>query len=142
MAHIRQSRPDFGVGFHVKVLETSTVILSSLGSGPTDVLLLLQRRGIPHSSRLTTPAKMRLWLRKWSPLSHSLTLSLSHSISLSLTHTSGPEGQLARALRGTWMSGFPSLSGGPQAISCSLSAQEHGRESLFLLKYTVTNLSF
>ena len=33
MAHIRQSRPDSGLGFHVKVLKIFQVVPSSLGSG-------------------------------------------------------------------------------------------------------------
>ena len=33
MAHIRQSRPDSGIGFHVKVLKTFQVVPFSLGSG-------------------------------------------------------------------------------------------------------------
>jgi len=33
MAHIRQPRPDFGLGFQVKVLETFPVVPTSLGSG-------------------------------------------------------------------------------------------------------------
>jgi len=36
MAHIRQSRPDSGLGFHVKVVETFNVVPSSLGSGPCE----------------------------------------------------------------------------------------------------------
>ena len=32
MAHIRQSRPDSGLGFHAKVLETVQVVFSTLGS--------------------------------------------------------------------------------------------------------------
>ena len=32
MAHMRQSRPDSGLGFHVKVLKVFNVIPSSLGS--------------------------------------------------------------------------------------------------------------
>jgi len=33
MAHIRQSRPDSGLGFRSKVLKIFKVVLSSLGSG-------------------------------------------------------------------------------------------------------------
>jgi len=33
MAHIRQSRPDSGLGFQVKVLKTFQVVPSSLESG-------------------------------------------------------------------------------------------------------------
>ena len=33
MAHIRQSRPDSGLGFHVKVLQTFQVVPSSFGGG-------------------------------------------------------------------------------------------------------------
>ena len=33
VAHIRQSKPDFGLGFQVKVLESFTVVPSSLGRG-------------------------------------------------------------------------------------------------------------
>ena len=33
MAHVRQSRPDYGLGFQVKVLKTRQVVPSSLGSG-------------------------------------------------------------------------------------------------------------
>ena len=33
MAHIRQSWPDFGLGFRVKVLQFFKVVPSSLGSG-------------------------------------------------------------------------------------------------------------
>ena len=33
MAHTRQSRPDSGLGFHVKVLKTFKAVPSSLGSG-------------------------------------------------------------------------------------------------------------
>ena len=35
MAHIRQSRPDYGLCFQAKVLETFQVVPSSLGSGRT-----------------------------------------------------------------------------------------------------------
>jgi len=34
MAHIRQSRPDFGLGFQLKVRKPFSVVPSSLGSGP------------------------------------------------------------------------------------------------------------
>jgi len=34
VAHIRQSRPDSGLGFQVKVLDTLQGVPSSLGSGP------------------------------------------------------------------------------------------------------------
>ena len=34
MAHIRQSRPDYGVGSYTKVVEIICVVLASLGSGP------------------------------------------------------------------------------------------------------------
>jgi hypothetical protein len=33
MAHIRQSRPDYGLGFQAKVRKTFKAVLSSLGSG-------------------------------------------------------------------------------------------------------------
>ena len=33
MAYIRQSRPDSGLGFQVKVVEAFQLVLSSLGSG-------------------------------------------------------------------------------------------------------------
>ena len=33
MAHVRQSRPDYGLGFQVKVLKPFQVVPSSLGSG-------------------------------------------------------------------------------------------------------------
>ena len=33
MAHIRQSRPDSGLGFQVEVLKTFKIVSSSLGSG-------------------------------------------------------------------------------------------------------------
>ena len=33
MAHIRQSRPDSGLGFHIEVLKIFSVVLSSRGSG-------------------------------------------------------------------------------------------------------------
>jgi len=36
MAHIRQSRPDSGPGFQVKVIETISGVSSSLGSGTTE----------------------------------------------------------------------------------------------------------
>ena len=41
MAHIRQSRPDSGLGFQAKVLEILFAVLSSLGSGVQILLLLL-----------------------------------------------------------------------------------------------------
>ena len=37
MAHVTQSRPDFGLGFQVKILNPFEVIPSSLGSGQSDV---------------------------------------------------------------------------------------------------------
>ena len=39
MAHIRQSRPDSGLGFQVDVLEPFHVVPSSLGSGETNVFI-------------------------------------------------------------------------------------------------------
>ena len=36
MAHVRQSRPDFGLGFRVKILQTFRAVPSSLGSGLSD----------------------------------------------------------------------------------------------------------
>jgi hypothetical protein len=35
LAHIRRSRPDFGLGFQVEPLETCYVVLSSLGGSCT-----------------------------------------------------------------------------------------------------------
>jgi len=37
MAHIRQSRPDSGLGFHVKVLKPFEVVPPSPGRGPGDL---------------------------------------------------------------------------------------------------------
>ena len=36
MGHVRQSRPNFGLAFHVKVFKTSSVVPSSLGNGAID----------------------------------------------------------------------------------------------------------
>ena len=33
MAHVRQSRPDYGLGFQVKVLDTFEIVPSLLGIG-------------------------------------------------------------------------------------------------------------
>ena len=38
MAHIRQSRPDYGLGLQVKVVKTVKVVPFSLGSGATSTL--------------------------------------------------------------------------------------------------------
>ena len=35
MAHVGQSRPDFGIAFLTKVLQTDKIVLSLFGSGPT-----------------------------------------------------------------------------------------------------------
>jgi len=43
MAHMRQSRPDSGLGFQVKVLRTIQVVAASLGSG----------KGISQSNRIS-----------------------------------------------------------------------------------------
>ena len=47
MEHIRQSRPNSGLGFQVKVLETFKVALYSLGSGtaPSGLPLLIYYSG-------------------------------------------------------------------------------------------------
>ena len=37
MAHTRQSGPDFGLGFQVKVLQKFEVVPFSLGSGPCNI---------------------------------------------------------------------------------------------------------
>jgi hypothetical protein len=59
MAHVRQSWPDFGLGFLVKVLKSFQVVSSPVGSGP--------RNGILRSS--TWPvSRIRVWsvgLRGW-----------------------------------------------------------------------------
>ena len=34
MAHVRQSRPDSGLGFQIKMLATFEIVPNSLGSGP------------------------------------------------------------------------------------------------------------
>ena len=49
MAHIRQSRPDSGLGFQVKVLKHFQVVLSSLGSGGVNHASLLLMDG-SHSA--------------------------------------------------------------------------------------------
>jgi len=49
MARKRQSRPDFGLGFQVKVLKTFEVVPSSLGSGSPGSLC---ERGLSSSSLL------------------------------------------------------------------------------------------
>jgi len=43
MAHIRQSRPDCGLGFQVKAPKTLQVVPSSLGSGRQGVSLSFQQ---------------------------------------------------------------------------------------------------
>ena len=50
MAHIRQSRLDFGLGFKVKVVETFQVVPSPLGSGTpvTGLLALSELSLVPH----------------------------------------------------------------------------------------------
>ena len=48
MAHIRQSRPDYGLGFQVKVLRTFQVVPFSLGSGSE----ALTRDTLRHMQRL------------------------------------------------------------------------------------------
>ena len=57
MAHIRQSRPDYSLGFQVKVLNTFEVVPSSLDSGadnlvaPRDskfVVSLISQRVVPR----------------------------------------------------------------------------------------------
>ena len=56
MAHIRQSRPDSGLGFQVKVVHTIPVVPSSLGSGGCTCLgsvsSLLPRRAQAPGSRV------------------------------------------------------------------------------------------
>jgi len=37
MAHKRQSRPEIGRGFHVKVLKNFQVVPTAIGSGPVDL---------------------------------------------------------------------------------------------------------
>ena len=41
MAHIRQSRPDYGLDFQVKVFKPFSVVPSSLASGAVSVVPLL-----------------------------------------------------------------------------------------------------
>ena len=45
MAHIRQSRPDSGLGFHVKARTTFQLVPSSLGSGRECIRGILEREG-------------------------------------------------------------------------------------------------
>ena len=44
LAHIRQSRPDFDLGFQIKVLETFSGVASSLGNGKATIA-----QGIGHA---------------------------------------------------------------------------------------------
>ena len=52
MAHVRQSRPDSGRGFQVKTLKPFSVVSSSLGSGASADLLVLDplSPGMPPAS--------------------------------------------------------------------------------------------
>ena len=44
LAHIRQSRPDFDLGFQIKLLETFSGVASSLGNGKATIA-----QGIGHA---------------------------------------------------------------------------------------------
>jgi len=73
VAHIRQSRPDPGLDFQVKVLTTFLCVPSSLGGGGTSRVV----------SELCDACSPSLFLSLF--LSLSLSVSLSISLSLSLT---------------------------------------------------------
>ena len=49
MAHIRRSRPDYGLGFQVKVLKIFQVVPSSIGNGPVVRLLTCGEAGSSSS---------------------------------------------------------------------------------------------
>ena len=59
MAHIRQSRPDSGLGFQAKVLETFSAVPSSLGSrmaASASLTALPISRHVPHTEHGTYEA--------------------------------------------------------------------------------------
>ena len=74
LAHVRQSAPDSGPGFRVKVLTTFEVVPSLLGSG--------------FGIQCTSPSHTHAHAHSHT-LTHSLTLSHTHSCTLShtLSHT-------------------------------------------------------
>ena len=64
-AHIRQSRPDSGLGFQVKVLRSCEVVHASLGCGTQEATADLSARSYLLPSTLGTckTVNARLWLR-------------------------------------------------------------------------------
>jgi len=75
MAHIRQPRPDSGLGFQVKVIRTFQIGPSLLGSG------LLHPNPEPPPEQADDPLCLSVFLS----LAHTLSLSLSLSLSLPLS---------------------------------------------------------
>ena len=66
MAHIKQSRPDSGLGFQVKVLKTFYAVPSSFGSGKVERSTRLNHLGAGHANDPLIPG--HLWRDKWTTL--------------------------------------------------------------------------
>ena len=95
MAHVRQSGPDSGLGFQVKILELSRVAPSSLGSR----LYVRNLRGrlLTHPCRLSLSLSLALALS----CTHEHTFSLAPSLSLSLAGRLEEEADRAGRKRST-----------------------------------------
>ena len=112
MAHIRQSRPDSGLGLHVKVLQPFQVVSASLGSGPC-----LSCRLPGNLSRATCSCSRRY---SWRIAPDSFRISDANLVSSSGFRVSGFEFRVSGfKFRG---SGFDSrVQGNIQGFGCRAS---------------------
>jgi len=73
MAHIRQSQPDHGLGFQVKVLERLEVVLFSLGSGATPPRQPPRASGLAHCALAREREREREGEREGNKHTHTHT---------------------------------------------------------------------